>query len=100
MSTRMHFVSITSIAPIRDAIASNDAELVEAVVSREESKVREYYDNDIDDDDLEEELESIREGAESMIMCDAPPTAEPGCWNYVIENLADHFNLHPQRLPL
>jgi hypothetical protein len=100
MSTRMHFFSLTSIDPIRDALASNDDELLEAVIRREEARVRKFYDDDIDDDDLEEELEAIREGAESMIMCDAPPEEEPGCWNKVIENLAEHFQLEPERLPV
>ena len=76
MSTRMHFVSLSSLDPVRDAIASNDDELVEAAVRREEALLREDYDDDeeFEDDEL---LDDFREYAESMIMCDSPPDEEP-----------------------
>jgi hypothetical protein len=93
MSTRTHFVSITSLDPIREAVASGDAALVEAVMTRYVNQLREGSDDDeeIDEDDLDE----IREWVEGMILCPSPPEEEPGCWNYVIELLAEHFDLKP-----
>ncbi len=95
MSTRTHFVSIASIDPIRDAVASNDEALVEAVMTRYKKQLRKEYgeEEEIDDDDLEE----FREWVESMILCPSPPNEEPGCWNYAIELLAEHFKLKPDR---
>ncbi|HEY7152407.1 MAG TPA: hypothetical protein VH575_00465 [Gemmataceae bacterium] len=98
MSTRTHFVSITSIDPIREAVASNDDALVDAVMTQYTNQLRKEYDDEeeIDNDELEE----FREYVESMILCPSPPEKEPGCWNYVIELLAKHFKLKPDdKLP-
>jgi len=98
MSTRTRFVSITSIDPIREAVASNDDALVDIVMNRYTNQLRKEYDDEeeIDNDELEE----FREYVESMILCPSPPKKEPGCWNYVIELLAKHFKLKPDdKLP-
>jgi hypothetical protein len=102
MSTRTYFLSITSIDPIRDAVASNDDSLVEAVMTRYQRQrgAEEDEDEEIDEDDSDEDLEEFREYVESMILCPSPPRKEPGCWNYVIELLAEHFKLKPNhKLP-
>jgi hypothetical protein len=93
MSTRTHLVSISSIDPIRNAVASGDEGLVEAVLTRYADQARERYGEEIDEDSLGE----FREYVESMILCAKPPKAEPGAWNYVIEHLAGHFQLAPDR---
>lgn len=90
MSTRTHVVSITSLEPIRDAVASNDDALVDAVMKRYAADLQEEYDGEEPDED---DLEEFQEYVESMIKCPKPPKEEPGCWNYVIELLAAHFNL-------
>jgi len=89
--------SMLSFQPIVDSIACNDDVLVEAVMKLHAKEVAEYNDGvEPDMDDLEE----FRDYVESMIKCPAPPVAEPGCWNYVIDVLAEHFGLHPDRLPM
>lgn len=91
MSTRVHITAITSIEPIRDAVASGDDALVEAIMAQLESDVRgEESDEDEQDD---EEDEGYRGFVKSMIKCRKPPREEPGCWNYVIAALASHLNL-------
>lgn len=75
-------MSISSIEPIRNAVASRDQALLEAVL-------------ELDDDDPV----LTREIAESMIMCSSPPEEEQGEWWYVIELLAEHFGLEPESLP-
>lgn len=90
MSTRTHIVSITKLDPIRDSVASNNDALVEAVMARYVDGLREEYDGEEPDED---ELEEFREYVESMIKCPETPEEEPGCWNYVVELLAAHFNL-------
>jgi hypothetical protein len=99
MSARTHFTSITTIEPIRDAVASGDDALVEALMDRHE---QEFGDEDEDENEGEgeeyeedEEDEEFREYVESMIKCPKPPRAEPGCWNYVITLLATHLGLEP-----
>lgn len=96
MSTRTRLVSVASIEPIRDAVASGDKALVEAIIARHASDLREESG---DEDDLEDEAgeedEEFREYVESMIACRKPPRAEPGCWNYVIEPLAAQLKLSP-----
>lgn len=88
MSTRDYFLSITEVGPIRDAVASGNQALVEAVVSLRMKALREEFGEDEDDPEF-------REYAESMIACKSPPKAEPGCWNYVVEHLAKHLRLEP-----
>src|SRR5262245_33341525 len=90
MSTRTHLVSITSIDRIREAAPANDAALVEAVMKRYADESRGE-----DDDEDDEDLAEFREYVEGMILCRKPPKDEPGCWNYVIELLAEHFKLKP-----
>jgi hypothetical protein len=92
MSTRTYFVSIRSIDPIRQAVASNDASLVEAVMTRYANEQRdESGELEIDDQVLDE----FRDEVEGMILCPSPPEEEPGTWNSVIELLAQHFQLDP-----
>ncbi len=97
MSTRAHLVSITSIDPIRDAVASNDVSLVESVLAIYEKELRsEGY----DEETVDYELEEYRENLESMILCRSPLKSEPGCWNYLIKLLAKHFKLKTsEKLP-
>jgi hypothetical protein len=98
MSTRTHFVSITSIDPIREAVASNDSALVDAVMTRYTNQLRKEYRDDEEIDNAE--LDEFREYVESMMLCPSPPKKEPGCWNYVIELLVKHFKLKPDdKLP-
>jgi hypothetical protein len=93
MSTRTHFTAITSIEPIRDAVASGDEALVEAIMAQQAGELRDEEDDEVEED--EEEDEEFREYAESMIQCRKPPREEPGCWNYVIAALAKHLGLAP-----
>ena len=83
MSTRTYALSIKSLDPIRNAIASQDQAAFDAVVA-------EY---DADDEDR-------REYAKSMILIDNPPAKEPGCWNYVVAPLAKHLGLQPDYLAI
>jgi len=83
MSTRTYALSVKSLDPIRDAIASKDQTAFDAVVAEYEP----------DDEDR-------RSYARSMILVDTPPTKEPGCWNYVVEPLAKHFGLQPDYLAI
>ena len=80
--------SITSIDPIRDAVACGDDTLVEAVVSlRSSARIEEFG------EDSHEDATIFRNHVESMIKCDSPPAVEPGRWTYVVEYLARHFRL-------
>lgn len=83
MSTRSYALSLKSLDPIRDAIASRNQAAFDAVVAEYEP----------DDEDR-------REYAKSMILIDTPPAKEPGCWNYVIEPLAKHLGLQPDYLAI
>ena len=83
MSTRTYALSLTSLAPIRDAIGSQNAEMYDAVVAEFEA----------DDTDR-------RNYAKSMIFAAAPPAKEPGCWNYVVAPLAKHLGLEPKYLAI
>ncbi|WP_145358143.1 hypothetical protein [Alienimonas californiensis] len=82
MSIRTSLALVDSLAPVRAAVACGDRALCEAVVARH---AREFRGGDED--------EEFREWAEGMLLCDSPPDAEPGAWNYVIEVLAVHFGL-------
>jgi hypothetical protein len=93
MSTRMIFGSINSLDPIRDAVASGDKKLAEAVIALYEKEMRDEYGDDEEEDEEEEEDDEFHEYVESMILCRKPPKAEPGCWNYVMPLLAEHFKL-------
>jgi hypothetical protein len=98
MSTRMHFGSVSSIDPIRDAVASGDRKLADAVIALYEKEMR----NESGDEDEEgdEEDDEFRGWVEDMILCRTPPKKEPGCWNYVIQYLARHLKLKlNERLP-
>lgn len=88
MSTRDYFLSVTTIDPIRDAVASGDGAMVEAVVALRKKALKEEFGEDEDDPEF-------RKYAESMINCKSPLEAEPGCWNYVVEHLAMHLGLEP-----
>ncbi len=83
MSTRTHLFSISSLVPIQNAIASRDESLVEAALQA--------YDR---------EDEDYRAFAESMIMVKKAPRKERGEWCFMIESLAEHFDLSLERLPL
>jgi hypothetical protein len=81
MSTRTYMVSMQSIDPIRKAVGSKDRDLLDTLLQAvgEDKDLRSY--------------------AEDMIM-GSPPAKEPGCWNYLVEPLAEHLGLCPHRLPL
>jgi hypothetical protein len=81
MSTRTYMISLKSIEPIKAAIGSQDQKLLNALLSG------------FDDD---EDMESY---AKNMIM-NSPPSKEPGCWNYLVEPLANHLGLSPNYLPM
>ena len=83
MSTRTYALSLKSLDPIREAIASQNQTAFDAVVAG--------YDPDDED---------RREYAKSMILIDTPPAKEPGCWNYVVEPLARYFGLQPEYLAI
>ena len=92
MSTRDYFCSIASIDPIRDAVASGDDALVEAVISlRTQARMEEFG------EESQEDAACFRNIAESMIKCDSPPALEPGCWNYVFEYIARHQMRRPDK---
>lgn len=96
MSTRSFILSVPSLDPIRDAIASQDASLVEALVKINRRELDEEYGKNPDEDELEEieeQLEEFREDASSMIMCETPPEKEPGAWNYLVTAMIEHFQL-------
>ena len=81
MSTRTYMLALQSLAPIRDAVGSQNQKLLDA---------------------LSDALGSDREFqgyARDMIM-NPRPAKEPGCWNYLIEPLAKHLGLSPRHLPL
>ncbi len=81
MSTRTYMLSLQSIEPIRKVVGSKDRDLLDALFQR------------IGDD------EDFRSYAEDMIM-GSRPQQESGCWHYLVEPLAEHFGLDPERLPL
>ena len=81
MSTRTYMVSLQSLEPIRNAVGSKDLVLLDALLQALSGN------------------EDFRSYARRMIM-DSPPAKEPGCWNYLVEPLAEHFGLSPHRLPL
>ena len=81
MSTRTYMVSIQSLDPIKQAIGSRDEALLDALLTA------------VGDD------EDFQRYARGMIM-ESRPRKEPGCWNYLVEPLAEHFGLTPNRLPL
>ena len=83
MSTRTYALSLKSLDPIRDAIASKDENLYKAVIA------------DFDADDTDRQSY-----ARSMIFAETPPAQEPGCWNYIVEPLAKHFGLDPTFLQI
>lgn len=83
MSARTYALSLKSLSPIRDAIASQNAVMYSAVVAQ----------FDADDTDR-------RDYARSMILVAEPPAKEPGCWNYVVEPLAKHLGLDPKYLAI
>ena len=87
MSTRMNFGSVSSIDPIRDAVASGDRELADAVIALYEKEMRDESGDEDEDDD------EFRGWVEDMILCRTPPKAEPGCWTYVIVYLARQLEL-------
>jgi hypothetical protein len=74
-------VSLESLEPIKQAVGSKDSALLEAL-----------FESIGDDDEL-------RYYAEEMIM-GLPPASEPGCWNYLVQPLAQHLDLSPHQLPL
>jgi hypothetical protein len=74
-------LSVKSLEPIKKAVASQDRVLLDALVQA--------LDN-----------EDFRAYAEGMVMASSPPAKEPGCWNYLVRPLAEHFGLSPELLPL
>ena len=83
MSTRTYALSLKSLSPIRDAIASQNAVFYDAVVA------------DFGADDTDR-----CNYAKSMIYAPTPPAKEPGCWNYVVAPLAKHLDLDPNYLAI
>ncbi len=81
MSTRTYMIALQSLEPIKTAIGSKDEALLEALLAA------------VGDD------EDFQEYARGMIM-NPRPANEPGCWNYLVRPLAEHFGLGPTRLPL
>ncbi len=88
MSMRNQFCSLTSIGPVRACVASGNEAVVEAIMR---AHMRDNYPGAAETEDDPE----FRRNAESIIMCDAPPRKEPGCWFHLIEYLADHLGLSP-----
>lgn len=81
MSTRTYMLSLESLEPVRKAVGSKDRALLDALLQA------------VGED------EDFRSYARDMIMS-PPPAKEPGCWNYLVEPLAEHLGLSPRRLPL
>lgn len=74
-------VALESLDPIKNAIGSQDEGLLAALATA------------LGDD---KEFQSY---ARAMIM-GSRTEHEPGCWNYMVEPLAEHLGLSPVRLPL
>jgi hypothetical protein len=100
MSMRTALYAVTSLQPIRQAIASGDSKLVEALV---ELNNGDEDDSELDSEmleELEEERHEFRQQAEGMILCEVPPASEPGSWCYLIQHLATYLELEMERLAL
>ena len=82
MSSRTYALAIKSLQPIRAAIGSRDSSILDGLVSS-----------------LDENYPEFRDYAKDMIM-QACPRYEPGCWNYLIEPLANHLGLLVERLSM
>lgn len=81
MSSRTYMIAIQTLDPIKNAIGSKDPALLDALL------------NSVADN------EDFKSYANDMIMKDSP-RKEPGCWNYLVEPLAKHYQLAAERLPL
>lgn len=93
MSTRTYLFSVTSMEPVRTAVASKDDSLVEAIVARRRSELRERYsEEEIDADADRDDLPYL---VEDLVACDSPPAEESGSRHRVIRLLAAHFSLEP-----
>ena len=84
MSARINIFSISSLAPIQEAIASNDKSLAEKI--REQSQTSIYGEIFEDEDFLNEIIEN-------MIMSDTPAENESGYWQFIILLIAEVLNL-------
>ncbi len=82
MSARTNVLALQSFGPIRAAIGSRDSSILDGLVAN-----------------LDENYPEFRDYAKDMIM-QACPRHEPGCWNYLIEPLANHLGLLVERLPM
>lgn len=81
MSSRTYMFAVQSLEPIKNAIGSKDPALLDALL------------------DAIGDNEDFQSYANDMIM-KSSPQKEPGCWNYLVEPLAEHYQLAPERLPL
>lgn len=99
MSTRTYFRAIRSIEPIREVVASGDDTLVNKLVVAYAAQFDEDEREDEPDED-DDPVQEFRCQAESMITCASAPKEEPGCWNYVIDLLSEHFDLIPTEISL
>lgn len=81
MSSRTYMFAVQSLDPIKNAIGSKDRALLEALLEA-------LGDN-----------EAFQSYANDMIM-KSSPQKEPGCWSYLVEPLAKHYQLALERLPL
>ncbi|GAA4431229.1 hypothetical protein [Bremerella cremea] len=96
MSTRTFVLSVPSLDPIREAIASGDQQLVDALVEVTRLELEEEYGEEPDEDEqeeIDEQLEEARESLQEMILCETPPDKEPGEWNYLVTAMIDHLKL-------
>lgn len=82
MSARTYALAIQSLGPIRAAIGSRDSSILDGLVAN-----------------LDQSYPEFRDYAKDMIM-QACPRHEPGCWNYLIEPLANHLGLLVERLSM
>lgn len=96
MSTRCFIISVPSLDPIRDAIGSQDASLVEALMNYQREELDEEYGDDPDEDEQEEikeQLEEFEASVASMIRCTTPPVKEPGSWHFLATAIIEHLEL-------
>ena len=75
MSSRVEVVCVSDLSPLRDAIGSQNTELVNQLIEKDP------------------ENNDFRDYVGSMFYCDTPPTEEPGTWCFVVSELIDILHL-------
>src|SRR4051812_47569999 len=93
MSMRDLIFSITSIEPIRNAVASGDDALMRTLVAEGAAQ---YTEDDLRDEVVQQDIDEHRSNTESFLTCASPPKKEPGGWSVLLEDVARHLGLAPR----